>query len=106
MVGENRLPQDILWPLHCWVRVCPASTPPQGSGHWGRWDTVLTPHWRWVGDGLWEATGLCSRGGGAQSEVPGTTGAGSGVPGSTCRLGLSDSQALRHPRHHWMLQKR
>ena len=41
--------------------VCPASTPPQVSGHLRRWHagvlTVLTPHWCWAGVRLWEAAG-------------------------------------------------
>jgi hypothetical protein len=49
--------------------------------------------------GLWEAMGHRSRGGGAQSEVPGTAGAGSGVLRTASRLGhlvlrLLGTQAL------------
>jgi hypothetical protein len=57
--------------------------------------TVLTPLWKGVR--LWEAVGHCYRGRGVQSEVPGDTGAGSGVLGLAERPGPSGSQAFEEP---------
>jgi hypothetical protein len=59
--------------------------------------TALTPHQCQVGVRLWGSPAHHSEVVGAQSEVLGIAGAGSGVPGPTRRWGLSGSQALGHP---------
>ena len=62
------------------------------------WEVLIacTPHQRLAGVRLWEAGGHCSGGGGAQSEVLRTAGAGSGVPRPAGRPGLPGSQDLGH----------
>ena len=48
-----------------------------------------------MGVRLWDAAGHCSQG--AQPEVPGTAGAGMGVPGPAGRPGPPGSQGFEHP---------
>lgn len=63
----------------------------------------LTPSRHREDIGLCEAAGHGSRGGGAQSEVPGTARTDLGVSRPAKRPEPSGSQAPGHPRHSWML---